>query len=336
MKQLDYSFVIPVYNRPGEIRELLESFRELDFSRSFEIVIVEDGSTRTAKKVVEEFRPWLEISYYVKRNTGPGDSRNYGMKKARADYFIILDSDVLLPPGYLRAVDEHLSSSYCDCFGGPDAAHPDFSDVQKAINYAMTSLWTTGGIRGKKKAVTSFEPRSFNMGVSREAFEATGGFGNIHPGEDPDLSLRLREMGFATCLIPEAGLYHKRRVSWNTFYLQVRKFGLVRPVLNLWHPGSARLTYWFPSLFMLGLIFSLLLLNAWIWWPFFIYLGYFLLIGIDAANKNKSLNIGLCSVFAVLVQFTGYGYGFLKGFWQIRVLGKDPELAFPHLFFKHA
>ncbi|SKB40592.1 Glycosyltransferase, catalytic subunit of cellulose synthase and poly-beta-1,6-N-acetylglucosamine synthase [Salegentibacter holothuriorum] len=332
---LDYSFVIPVYNRPGEVRELLESMLQLKFSRNFEIVIIEDGSTDTSQQIVEKFQDRLDISYYFKSNSGPGDSRNFGMKKAKGDYCLILDSDVLLPQNYLQEVDNFLQENYCDCFGGPDASHPSFSNTQKAIDYSMTSFLTTGGIRGRKSSVNDFQPRSFNMGISQKAFEASGGFGQIHPGEDPDLSLRLKKLGFKLCLIPNAVVFHKRRIDWSKFYIQVKKFGLVRPILNKWHRGSAKITYWFPTVFTFGLLFAILLLKLGFWWLFLIYVLYFMLIATHAAVKNRSLRIGFMAVYATLVQFLGYGYGFIKSVWYIQILKQDPKLKFPNLFFKN-
>ena len=330
--QPEYSFVIPVYNRPDEIRELLQSMRKLDSKVSFEVVIVEDGSNINSDEVVKDFAEALTISYYYKSNSGPGDSRNYGMKKAKADYFLILDSDVLLPENYLNDVNRFLLEDYCDCFGGPDAAHESFSDVQKAIDYTMTSFFTTGGIRGGSKK--GFQPRSFNMGISRKAFEASGGFGQIHPGEDPDLSLRLKKSGFQICLIPEAKVFHKRRIDWEKFYMQVKKFGLVRPILNKWHPESSKMTYWFPSVFILGFIFSTILALFGEFFYISCYLIYFLIIGIDAAIKNKSIYIGLLAIKAVFVQFIGYGMGFLISSYKTRILNGEPEEVFPNLFFK--
>jgi len=334
--QINYSFIIPVFNRPEEIGELLQSMTELRWAGTFEIVIIEDGSTLSSEKVVREFQDRLQISYYFKPNSGPGDSRNYGMRKARGNYFLILDSDVILPPDYLKEVDAFLSTNFYDCFGGPDAAHHSFSDKQKAINYAMTSLLTTGGIRGRKQGLYKFQPRSFNMGLSKKAFEASGGFNNINPGEDPDLSLRLLKLGFETTLIPNAVVFHKRRINWEKFYRQVHKFGLVRPVLNLWHPGSGKITYWFPSLFMIGLLFALVLFLLGIYIFLFCYLSYFVIVGFDASIKNRSLKIGLASIIATFIQFSGYGYGFLKSIWKLRFLKMDPEAAFPKLFFNNA
>lgn len=334
--KLNYSFIIPVYNRPEEIRELLQSMQELDFPSSFEIVIIEDGSTLSSEEVIKDFQKKLQISYYFKPNSGPGDSRNFGMERATGNYFLILDSDVLLPPNYLYEVNSYLSQHYIDCFGGPDAAHPDFSNLQKAINYTMTSFLTTGGIRGRKKAVGKFQPRSFNMGLSKKAFEASGGFGKIHPGEDPDLSLRLEKLGFETRLIPNAVVFHKRRIDWAKFYNQVRKFGMVRPVLNLWHPGSGKITYWFPSFFILGLTIAVILLLLGIPFLFLCYLLYFLIIGTDAAVKNNSFIIGLAAIVATFIQFYGYGSGFLKATWKIKFLKLKPQIAFPKLFFNDA
>lgn len=331
---LEYSFVIPVFNRPEEVRELLQSMSRLQFSRSFEIVIVEDGSSIPSEEVISQFQQKLNISYYFKSNSGPGNSRNFGMRKAKGNYYLILDSDVLLPEDYLQQVDDFLQHNYLDCFGGPDASHPSFSKTQKAIDYTMTSFLTTGGIRGKKASVGDFQPRSFNMGISKEAFEASGGFGKIHPGEDPDLSLRLKKQGFRLGLIAAAVVFHKRRIDWGKFYTQVRKFGLVRPILNSWHPGSAKITYWFPSVFSLGFLLAILLLRFGFWGLFDLYILYFMIIGIDAGIKNKNLKIGFLAIYATLVQFFGYGYGFLISVWEIQVLKKDPEQEFPKLFFK--
>src|SRR5690606_37840053 len=196
--QLSFSFIIPVYNRPDEIKELLESLTEQTFKTPFEVVIVEDGSSLPSDKIVEHYNDKLQLSYFYKQNSGPGDSRNYGMKLAKGNYFLILDSDCILPPQYLEEVNASLQSEYVDCFGGPDTAHTSFSALQKAINYSMTSIFTTGGIRGSKKAINKFQPRSFNMGISKAAFEASGGFGKIHPGEDPDLTIRLWKSGYGT------------------------------------------------------------------------------------------------------------------------------------------
>ena len=332
--QLQYSFIIPVYNRPNEIQELLESFEALQGDISYEIVIVEDGSSETSKQVVDTFSKSLNISYYFKENSGPGDSRNYGMKKAKGNYFIILDSDCILPKTYLVEVKKSLEKEYVDCFGGPDAAHDSFSNLQKAINFSMTSFITTGGIRGKKSSIDKFQPRSFNMGLSKKAFEASKGFGQIHPGEDPDLSIRLWNLGFKTKLIPEAFVYHKRRISWSNFFKQVNKFGMVRPILNKWHPSTKKITYWFPTLFILGLIVTVVLAVVGFNWLLIVYGFYFVLAFILALINTKNIIVSIQVIPAILIQFFGYGIGFLKSTFAVSFLNKDPETHFPKLFFK--
>ena len=333
MKDLVFSFIIPVYNRPHEIKELLESFLNFEGEHTFEIVIIEDGSSKTSEDIVNTFQNQLDIVYYYKANSGPGDSRNFGMQKAKGNYFIILDSDVILPSHYLIEVKKFLDKSYYDCFGGPDAAHASFTSLQKAINFAMTSFITTGGIRGGKQQVEDFQPRSFNMGLSKTAFLASGGFGKIHPGEDPDLALRLHKLGFKTTLIETAFVYHKRRISWSKFYKQVHKFGMVRPILNQWHPTSKSLVYWFPSLFSLGLIISIVLLLFNITLPLYLYALYFVLAFILALISNKSITVAFQAMLAIVIQFFGYGYGFIKSTFNLVVLGKQPEEAFPQSFF---
>jgi glycosyltransferase involved in cell wall biosynthesis len=330
-----FSLIIPVYNRPDEVDELLESLTKSTYNEIYEIVLIEDGSTIRCQEVAAKYGNKLDISYYYKPNSGPGDSRNYGMEKARGDYFIIFDSDCIIPPQYLSEVEKALQENYVDCFGGPDSALDSFSDIQKAINFAMTSFLTTGGIRGGSEKIGKFQPRSFNMGLSRKAFLASNGFGNIHPGEDPDLSIRLWNLGFETRLFSKAYVYHKRRIDWDKFSIQVNKFGKARPILNSWYPQYNKLTFFFPTCFILGLVLAVIILL------FFnidillqLYFVYFVIIFIVSTIQNKSLKIGFLSVIAVWKQFYGYGIGFLESFIKIIILKKKPQEAFPGLFFK--
>lgn len=329
-----FSLIIPVYNRPEEVNELLESLSQSTFDADFEVVIVEDGSTLLCDKIITNYGDKLDISYYFKENSGPGDSRNFGMKKAKGDYFLIFDSDCIIPKQYLTEVARELQANYVDCFGGPDKALDSFSDIQKAINFAMTSFLTTGGIRGGSEKIDKFQPRSFNMGLSKIAFDKSGGFGNIHPGEDPDLSIRLWNLGYETKLFPKAFVYHKRRIDWERFSIQVNKFGKARPILNKWYPKYSKVTYFFPSVFILGFFTSLLLLLFAQDVLFKLYLLYFLIIFLSATVQNKSLKIGYLSVIAVWKQFFGYGIGFMESFIKIILLKQSPQKAFPELFFK--
>lgn len=312
MISFKYSIIVPVYNRPKEVDELLQSITNQDFDETFEVLIIEDGSKDTSEKVVERFKDLLQVAYFFKENTGPGGSRNFGMQKAKGDYFIILDSDVLLPKNYLKEVNSQLEKNFTDAYGGPDAAHPNFTALQKAINYSMTSFLTTGGIRGKKKGVGKFQPRSFNMGLSRKAFENTNGFSDMRAGEDIDLTFRLWKAGFETQLIDRAFVYHKRRNTVSSFYDQTFAFGTARPILNRKYPSTKKLTYWFPSFFILGLDISIVLLMIGYWYFAAVYAVYFIVLFSDATVENKSLKVGLLSITTSVTQFMGYGFGFLQ------------------------
>ena len=330
-----FSIIIPVYNRLDEIDELLEILVFQDYNPPFEIVIIEDGSIIDCKNVIEKYSDKLNISYFFKPNSGPGDSRNFGMSRAKGNYFIIFDSDCIIPKNYLSEVDLALKNNFIDCFGGPDKALDSFSDVQKAINFTMTSFLTTGGIRGGSEKIDKFQPRSFNMGISKRAFEASNGFGNIHPGEDPDLSIRLWKMNFETRLISSAYVYHKRRIDWKKFYNQVSKFGKARPILNSWYPEYSKPTFFFPTLFMIGLFLAFTAaLFLGFFFPLIMYAFYYLLLFFTASYCNKSVKIGSLSLVAAFIQFYGYGLGFLKSFVLIQLLNKNPKLEFPELFFK--
>lgn len=329
---MKFSLIIPVYNRPDEIDELLDSLT-LQTAKNFDVWVIEDGSDLKCEEVCKKYEDKLDLHYHFKPNSGPGPSRNYGMDIATGDYFIIFDSDCLIPPEYIQSVNEFLEKSYVDCFGGPDAAHPSFSDVQKAINYSMTSFLTTGGIRGGAEKLGKFQPRSFNMGISRKCYEKVGGYGKIHPGEDPDLSFRIWKAGFETALIKDAYVFHKRRIDFNKFAKQVYKFGVVRVILNQWHPGTSKITYWFPTIFSLGFL-SFILLGFWnqiFWFALVVYLSVMFL---DALVRTTNLKIAFMAIITSMVQFFGYGWGFIKSQFRINVLGKEPKEAFPGFFFE--
>ena len=310
--KLNFSIIIPVYNRPQEIDELLESLTKQDFSNDFEVLIIEDGSENTSETIVNNYKNQLDLKYSFKENSGAGASRNFGMEKASGNYFIILDSDVIVPTHYLSEVKKALETNYTDAFGGPDAAHKSFTPLQKAINYSMTSVLTTGGIRGKKQSVGKFQPRSFNLGISKKAFELTKGFSKMKNGEDIDLTFRLWENGFDTQLIASAFVYHKRRSTIQQFFKQTFGFGTARPILNKKYPETAKPTYWFPSLFIIGIDISIILAFFGFNQLLYFYGFYFLFIFFDSLFQNKNIYVGFLSIITSLTQFLGYGLGFLE------------------------
>lgn len=330
--ELYFSIIVPVYNRPQEIKELLDSISILNFSDDFEVVIVEDGSPNNAKEIVTRFSGQLNLKYFYKENTGAGQSRNFGMLNASGNYFIILDSDCLLPKNYLNVVKNHLAQNYTDAYGGPDANHPSFSGIQKAIGYAMTSMMTTGGLRGNKKHKGKFQLRSFNMGISRVAFKNTSGFSPINFGEDIDLTFRLWKAGYTTQFIEKAFVYHKRRISWGKFFRQTFNFGAARPVLNKMYPNSAKITFWFPAIFIMGVVLTIVFAIFNFWVPLLLLIVYYLAVVIHSSIMNRSIVVGLQSAVAATVMFFGYGTGFLRSEIRKNIFKKRLEVVFPRMF----
>ena len=346
---MKYSIIVPVYNRPDEVDELLGSLTE-QTEKDFEVIIVEDGSSVTCEKVCNGYKATLDIHYFMKENSGPGQSRNYGVARAKGEYVIILDSDVVLPPGYIESVSDELEKAPADAFGGPDKAHSSFTDIQKAISYSMTSFFTTGGIRGsKKKKLDKFYPRSFNMGVRRDVYNKLGGFSKMRFGEDSDFSIRIFKAGCKCRLFPESWVWHKRRTDFRKFFRQVYNSGIARINLYKKYPESLKLVHLLPMVFTVGVL-GLVVISAvgrvlmhyddidrWYWLcagPWLPILAYCLLIFVDSSKQNRSLKIGLESIAASFVQLMGYGFGFIEAWWKRCVLGKDEFSAFEKTFYK--
>mgnify|MGYP002613881371 FL=1 len=327
-----YSVVIPVYNRPDEVDELLQSLCGQTY-QNFEVVVVEDGSAIPCKQVVKKYTEMLDVHYFEKPNSGPGQTRNYAAERSRGEYLLILDSDCILPETYLAAVEAKLQREPADAFGGPDRAHDSFSDVQKAINYAMTSFFTTGGIRGGKKKMDKFYPRSFNMGVRAEVYKALGGFSAMRFGEDIDFSIRIFKGGYRCRLFPEAWVWHKRRTDLKKFFKQVHNSGIARINLYKKYPESLKLVHLLPAVFTVGVV--MVLLVAFICpWSLLLLALFAVVIFIDASIRNKSIKIGALSVIAAFIQLTGYGSGFLRAWWKRCICGGKSFSAFEKTFYK--
>ncbi|GAB3508655.1 glycosyltransferase [Spirosoma knui] len=314
-----FSVIIPVYNRPDELRELLVSLTQQTY-HNFEVLVIEDGSTVKADAVVASFGDRLRIRYFFKENSGQGFTRNFGFQRAEGDYFVIFDSDALVPPHYFQTVATYLTATRLDAYGGPDAAHPDFTPVQKAISYSMTSPFTTGGIRGSKKNLGgTFHPRSFNMGLSRQVWEKIGGYKLSRMGEDIEFAIRIIENGFVTGLIADAFIYHKRRTNFGQFFRQLRFFGRARINISRYYPSELKLVHTFPALFTL-FVFSVPVWALISPVLFALAVGALLLfsglIFLDATRKEKSVYVGLLSIEAAFVQLIGYGFGFISEGWK--------------------
>ncbi len=328
---MNFSIIIPLFNRPNELDELLLSLCN-QTNKQFEVIIAEDGSSKRSDKVVEKYKNKLSIIYFEKPNSGPGPTRNKAAEKANFEWLIFFDSDCIIPEKYIESVTSYLNSNTIDAYGGPDAALQSFSPLQKAINYSMTSFFTTGGIRGGSKTMDKFHPRSFNLGVSRKAFNDLKGYGTMRFGEDIDFSLRLIKAGFKTALITNAYVYHKRRTNFRQFFKQVFNSGIARINLHLLHPGSLKVVHSLPACFVIGVAVILILS---LFYPPLLLLPitYSILIFIDSLLKNRSVKVAFYSIASSWVQLTGYGAGFISAFWNRLILKKGAYNAFEKKFY---
>ncbi|MBR1552316.1 MAG: glycosyltransferase [Muribaculaceae bacterium] len=320
-----FSVIVPVYNRVDEVRDLLQSLAAQSL-HDFEVIIVEDGSTEPCGDVCERFKSQVDVHYYYKENEGRSIARNYGIERATGQYFIFFDSDCVIPPDYFKTLRQELAREYVPCFGGPDAASPDFTDVQKAISFAMTAFLTTGGIRGGKVQMEKFVPRSFNMGYSRQVWERVGGFREMF-SEDIDMSTRIKQAGFDIRLIREAFVYHKRRTSLTKFSRQTYVFGMSRITLKLLYPGSLKLVHTLPAVFVIASAVMVALALFWHWWAIVPLVVYALLLWGSALWQTRNLKVSVLAVAASFVQLTSYGWGFIKAYvWKI-LLGHGRDEA---------
>lgn len=330
--QKTISIVVAIFNRKDELFELLNSLIA-QTDKDFEVIIVDDGSFVDLLPTVETFKEMLNIQYFKKANSGPGLSRNYGANRAKNDWLVFVDSDVIVEKDYIENIKKNLEKTDCAAFGGADKAHKGFNLLQKAISYSMTSVFTTGGIRGSKKAVTRFQPRSFNMGVNKEIFLKIGGFSEMRIGEDPDLSMTIWENGYQTAFFDDIGVYHKRRTDLGKFSKQVYQFGCARPILNQRHPDYVKPTFWFPTLFLLGYVAGIL--EYFLLQKGFVlacYGFYTLVIFLHALYLTKNIAIAAQVIITTYIQMFSYGYGFLESWVKLNVLKMKPEDAFPKHF----
>lgn len=330
--QKTISIIIAIFNRKDELFELLNSLIA-QTDKDFEVIIVDDGSFVDLLPTVETFKEMLNIQYFKKPNSGPGLSRNYGANRAKNDWLVFVDSDVIVEKDYIENIKKNLEKTDCAAFGGADKAHKGFNILQKAISYSMTSVFTTGGIRGSKKAVTRFQPRSFNMGVNKEIFLKIGGFSEMRIGEDPDLSMTIWENGYQTAFFDNIGVYHKRRTDLGKFSKQVYQFGCARPILNQRHPDYVKPTFWFPTLFLLGYVVGIL--EYFLLQKGFVlacYGFYTLVIFVHALYLTKNIAIAAQAIITTYIQMFSYGYGFLESWIKLNLLKMKPEDAFPKHF----
>ncbi|QGY44448.1 glycosyltransferase [Maribellus comscasis] len=330
---MKFTIIVPVYNRLEEVKELLESAENIDFNRSeFEFLFVDDGSNDGFNEFISSYQSpsKLKLRAIFQQNQGPANARNNGMANCDGDFMLFIDSDCMLPPQWLKEIDKGIAEFGFDAFGGPDTFHPSFSPLLKAINYSMTSFIGTGGIRGNKKSVEKFYPRSFNMGISRAVYEKIGGMRLRYYGEDTDFSARIDESGFKMGLIPDAFVYHKRRTSLTKFFKQIKTIGMARIKLGTMHKNMLKVIHLLPAILILGLLLLvivtpfLLTFTGYLWSLVGIgFLGICLLAFFQSFRMYKSIKPALLSIVTLNIQVFAYGVGLLQGIFKFIILKKD-------------
>lgn len=328
-----YSVVVPTFSRPGEVNELLASLQNQS-EKSFEVILADGSLDDSVKEVADRYRTQIPVRHLYHKGIGISDARNWGVREAVGTYVLFFDSDCVIPQDYFRNLSAFLAIHPADYFGGPDGAGEDFNPLQKAISYAMTSFFTTGGIRGRKRHVGEYQPRSFNMGIRRELFMQIGGFSGLKVSEDIDLSIRMQKAGFRAVLIEDALVFHKRRSTFYKFFRQVHSFGSGRIDLQLRHGDALKAVHLLPSVFVVYLFAGLLLpfISAGFaaGWAFSL-IAYAFLVMIHSTCANKSILVGILSVYAAFLMLIGYGTGLLKAAFNRYVLKSDRESEKPEI-----
>jgi glycosyltransferase involved in cell wall biosynthesis len=339
-----YSLIIPSFNRAEEVDVLLASLSKLDFSADrFEVIIADDGSTDNTESIVDSYKKRIvfPLYYYTQKNQGPGAARNLGMKNAKGDFFIFVDSDVSVPCYWLTNIDTALNKEKADAFGGPDTFLDDFPALLKAINYSMTSFITTGGLRGKKgKKLAKYYPRSFNMGLSRDLWKQIGGFGSLRHGQDIEFSNRIIRSGAHVIFVDNAEVFHKRRTNLKRFYKQVFNWGVAR--INLYkidksmleplHLMPAIVTFCVAMIIILAFIFEFFTRLALAG----LVIGVIILIicMIDSIKIYKSIIPALYLPLVMPAQIIGYGLGFIYNFIRRVIFNKEEKVGFKKHYYK--
>lgn len=325
-----FALISPTFKRPDEVTEFLDSLRKLDYPKDkFEIILGDGTPGDELRPLIYPYQKDLPLKIYYEEFLPVSNARNRAAELSTAQFFIFLDSDCIIPEGYLKAVEFFLDAHpQINLFGGPDAASEDFTDLQKAISFSMTSFLTTGGIRGGSSSVTTYHPRGFNMGISAELFNKVGGYDeNFVCGEDVELSMRLIKAGAKSAFIEEAHVFHKRRTSIKQFRRQVFRFGAARPLLAKAHPGNLKITHLFPLaftvyrhvsaiLFLLVFYFNLSVLSL----PFAMYVLYMVAVFFSALKK-EGLSVALLAVQTTNTMNAGYGIGFLRNYLEVYLKG---------------
>ncbi len=335
------SVITPSYNRASELEHLMRSISAQSIDHNlFELIISDDGSTDDTEALINSWqeKASFSIKYISQENKGPGAARNHGLEKSIGELILFIDSDCEAHPKWIETIVDEYHKSEFDACGGPDGGKKDFTLLQKAIDYSMTSFFTTGGMRGhSEKMISKFYPRTHNMGVKRDKYEAVGGFGNLRHGQDIEFSHRIRTSGGKIRFIKNALVYHRRRTSLRQFIKQVFNWGVAR--INLGKIDTAMLepVHFLPSLSILLSLFIILIIYQLDWGISEIFLLFFSPLSIicllGALNK-KDLRVFPILLLVIPIQIFGYGLGFLQAYIRRFIFNEAELVGFKKNYYK--
>ena len=335
------SIITPSYNRADELKYLLKSLENQKVSYDmFEVIISDDGSSDNTKELIKNWqsKSLLKIKYINQKNKGPGAARNHGMKNSKGDLIVFIDSDCEADSNWLKTILDHYYKDNFDACGGPDGSKDDFTILQKAIDYSMTSFFTTGGMRGhSEKMIAKFYPRTHNMAMKRSLYETLGGFGSLRHGQDIEYSNRIRKTGAKIKFIKDAVVYHRRRTSIKQFYKQVFNWGVARINLSLIDQNMLETIHYLPSFALLSgifLFFFLIFLGMSGINLFLIYFSPLIFISIFGCIQKKEIRILPFLLVVIPIQIIGYGLGFIKAYIFRIIFNKSEFTGFVKDYYK--
>jgi glycosyltransferase involved in cell wall biosynthesis len=200
VKTLRVSIVIPVYNGGKTIGETLRACLKQDFPRTYEVIVVDDGSNDNSAEIIKSF----PVRYIWQENSGPAKARNNGWRAASGDIICFTDSDCIPRNDWIRM----LIKGFDDGLVGAVAGGYDIANnrnrlanlIQREINYRHSKF---------RNYIRAFG--SYNVAIRRNVLEKVGGFNESYraaSGEDNDLSYKIIQNGYKIMYQKEAKVAH--------------------------------------------------------------------------------------------------------------------------------
>lgn len=224
MESPKISVVIPVHNNEKTIGECLTSLMRVDYEPGFEIIVLDDESTDRTAEICASY-PAVKLIRLKKQ--GPSAARNLGVESSVGTYIAFTDGDCVIEPDWLKELEKCFISDEIAGAGG-DQKSPEreipfgrlVQDYLKAIGF-MTDY-----IKNDKSLIeTDHNPSCNSMYRKRVLIEAGGFDPDLWPGEDVELDLKVRRLGYKLIYNPKACVGHYRPGSYAGFARMMRRYG---------------------------------------------------------------------------------------------------------------